>query len=299
MISNPVFDELAALGLVSRDNLVRICEATRDKNIPVYRDRESGVILLERVETDTAYYESDKPGDRADGQFIAKLRSGKNITSSMLEDVNRRFAQFEDAISNRRICDFGTGYGFFLDKCLKVAKKVCGVELRKDCLEDISTRLGKRVRLEKSIDDFEGEFDLVTMFHVLEHIPHQVPVLKSIRQKLHPNGRLIVEVPHAEDFLIKDLDLKAFHRFTFWSEHLVLHTRKSLEAVLFAAGFDRVSVLPYQRYGFTNHLHWLREGKPGGHEHYRHLYDGELDGTYRKYLENNFKCDTLIAVAIM
>ena len=115
-------------------------------------------------------------------------------------------------------------------------------------------------------------------------------------RKLKAGGAIIVEVPHAEDFLIQSVDIPEFRAFTFWSEHLVLHTRASLEAVMAAAGFRDVRVLPHQRYGFTNHLHWFLERKPGGHEAFARFENSELEAAYRKAREADLTCDTLIGV---
>ncbi len=41
-----------------------------------------------------------------------------------------------------------------------------------------------------------GEFDVITMIHVLEHIPHPEAYLKRLETKLRPGGLLIVELPH-------------------------------------------------------------------------------------------------------
>ena len=70
------------------------------------------------------------------------------------------------------------------------------------------------------------------MFHVLEHIPYQIDTLKILKSKLKKGGKIIIEVPHAEDFLILQEELKEFKNFTFWSEHLILHTYKSLKSIL-------------------------------------------------------------------
>lgn len=59
------------------------------------------------------------------------------------------------------------------------------------------------------------------MFHVLEHIPHQLETLKILRKKLKKNGKIIIEVPHSEDFLLEFDELIEFKHFTFWSEHLI------------------------------------------------------------------------------
>ncbi|MBT5399793.1 methyltransferase domain-containing protein [bacterium] len=95
--------------------------------------------------------------------------------------------------------------------------------------------------------------DLITSFHVLEHLPYQLQSLIEFRNALVDEGKIIIEVPHAQDFLIQSVDLPEFRKFTFWSEHLVLHTKESLEALLKKAGFNKIEVFGYQRYGFTNH----------------------------------------------
>jgi len=40
------------------------------------------------------------------------------------------------------------------------------------------------------------------MFHVLDHIPYQVDIMKILKSKLKNKGKIIVEIPHARDFLI-------------------------------------------------------------------------------------------------
>ena len=101
--------------------------------------------------------------------------------------------------------DFGCGWGGFLSN-VKKAKSYNAVELRKECLNYIKKNK-KKINISNNINLLKNKFDLVTMFHVLEHIPHQVNTLKLIHSKLRKNGKIIIEVPHAEDFLILQ-DLK-------------------------------------------------------------------------------------------
>ena len=104
-------------------------------------------------------------------------------------------------------------------------------------------------RVEQSIEAYDNQqFDLVTLFHVLEHLPKPVETLQAIRSRIKPNGRLIAEVPHARDFLHWTLSSEAFKNFTFWSEHLVLHTSDSLRGAL-QLRFSQRNCKGYQRYG--------------------------------------------------
>ena len=135
------------------------------------------------------------------------------------------------------------------------------------------------------------------MFHVLEHIPYQIDTLKFLKSKLKKKGKIIIEVPHAEDFLILQNELKEFRDFTFWSEHLILHTCKSLKTILFKSGFRKINIQYYRRYNFSNHLGWFLKRKPGGHDEYEKIISKELNLSYCKNLKNLCQTDTLIAVA--
>ena len=135
------------------------------------------------------------------------------------------------------------------------------------------------------------------MFHVLEHLPNQLEILKIIRNKLKPKGKIIIEVPHAKDLILENLNIPEFKNFIFWSEHLVLHTKESLIKFLKYSGFKKIKIEFCQRYGITNHLNWYAEKKPGGHDNLKYLYNQQFDINYRKFLEKKELSDTIIAIA--
>ena len=150
----------------------------------------------------------------------------------------------------------------------------------------------------RSIHDAEDEyFDVITLFHVFEHLLEPLDALRVIHSKMVGGGRLVIEVPHANDFLITSLNLDAFKAFTFWSEHLILHTRESLEILLREAGFLDVCETAHQRYPLANHLYWLAEGKLGGHKEWPFLVNTELDSAYQSKLAQLDNTDTLIVAA--
>ena len=171
------------------------------------------------------------------------------------------------------------------------------MELRQGCIDDIHSRLGDGVSVKPAFKDFEKPFDLVSMFHVLEHLEDQQAHLNSAYKALKSGGVIILEVPHAEDFLIEKMALEPFFDFGFWSEHLILHTRTTIHYFLSAAGFIDINIYPFQRYGYANHLHWLRHGKPGGHDIYKDIPSRDFDQSYREFLCQRNWSDTLIATA--
>ena len=171
-----------------------------------------------------------------------------------------------------------------------------GVELREECIKYIKKNI-KKIDISNNINSFEKKFDIITMFHVLEHIPYQVSTLKFLKSKLKKKGKIIIEVPHAEDFLVLQDELKEFKNFTFWSEHLILHTYNSLKTILLKSGFKKINMQYYQRHNFANHLGWFLKRKPGGHNFYKKIVSDKLNSIYCKNLIKLGKTDTLIAIA--
>lgn len=301
-MKNPIFNELIKLKLVSKLNLITLSNKTRDKKIKVKKDLKTKIIFLDKYITSNAYYSSlkyddqDKKYKKQSKTKITNVQTfSRNIKTPIIEDDYRRAVQFKKYLKNKDILDFGCGWGGFL-RNIKNYKSLSGVELRKECIHYISSNT-KKINISDNINSFEQKFDIITLFHVLEHIPYQLETLKVLKSKLRNNGKIIIEVPHAEDFLILQDELKEFKNFTFWSEHLILHTFKSLKTVLSKSGFKNINIQYYQRYNFSNHLGWFLMRKPGGHYFYKKIISDSLNSIYCENLVKLGQTDTLIAIA--
>jgi hypothetical protein len=122
-------------------------------------------------------------------------------------------------------------------------------------------------------------------------------VIQELKKKLVLGGTLIVEVPHAKDFLLNYMTSKPFKNFTLWSQHLILHTRVSLERFFKRTSFDHLTVQGIQRYNLANHLTWLAHGLPGGHKKPISVIETkELQSAYENSLRMIDATDTLIAI---
>ena len=301
-ISNPIYKELKKLKLIQDSRLVTLNNKTRDKKIKVIKDLKTKIIFLEKNINTNKYYSSlkYKLSDRkVKGQLNRKITTTKtlsgNIRTSIIRDDYRRAVQFEKYLKNKNILDFGCGWGGFL-RNLNDFKSLSGIELRKECINNIQKKI-KKIHILDNINSFKHKFDVITMFHVLEHIPYQIETLKVLKSKLKNKGKIIIEVPHAEDFLILQNELKEFRNFTFWSEHLILHTYKSLKTILSKSGFKNINIKYYQRYDFSNHLGWFIKRKPSGHDFYKKIVSDKLNNSYFENLKKLGQTDTLIAIA--
>jgi 2-polyprenyl-3-methyl-5-hydroxy-6-metoxy-1,4-benzoquinol methylase len=194
-------------------------------------------------------------------------------------------------IENKSILDFGCGTGGFLLFARGVSSRVVGIE--------IESRLQLRFQKEgldvfSNIDEVTGDFDIITLFHVLEHVPDPVTLLKQLAEKLNKAGYLIVEVPNANDALLSLYKNKSFSNFTYWSCHLFLFTDATLSMVAKKAGLALNCVKQMQRYPLSNHLYWLLNRKPGGHKVWNFLDSEALRDAYEKQLASLGCCDTII-----
>jgi len=286
---NSLIQQLSRIRAISEERLQLYFPRVRDReDIAVLRDYQSEVIVLSGIDhVGNSYYEEreEKQGYSVHGQKLLTPR---------LEDNIRRAKDFGGFIRNKCWLDFGCGLGGMLDEMADQAKHAIGLEPSR-ARADLVKAKGHDIAL--SIDEIEAEaLDVVTMFHVLEHLTDPLMELEKIRGRLKADGVLLIEVPHARDALFTLYESVDFKKFTFWSEHLVLHTRQSLTLLLTAAGFSKIEVMGYQRYPLANHLHWLAKHRPGGHELWGFLNSTGLQTEYEAVLSKLDRTDTLIAV---
>ena len=290
-VENKIQRTLSDLGICDKQSIIPYYPIVRDRDdISVLKCQKSGVLFLSRsdhIEID--HYEE------MDGFSYWGADERKKAVLSYLEDDTRRKQQFESIITNKIWLDIGTGAGGILDQLSPLAAKTLAVEPQRAARNSLKS-LGYEVF--DSIASLPNEdIEVATLFHVFEHLTEPLEVLKELRQKMNWGAWIVIEVPHANDLLLTTLDFEPFKAFTFWSEHLILHTRYSLAAFLRAAGFHDISIKGFQRYPLANHLHWLATGKPGGHHEWSQLRSNPLDQAYSDVLNALDRTDTLIATA--
>jgi len=206
-------------------------------------------------------------------------------------DDQRRFEMLSVALANKKVLDFGCGAGGFLVKAQSLAAQVAGIELE----QRVKTHWAGRLAIHPDFASAGGGYDLITAFHVVEHLPDPRKTLQSLAQLIAKNGRMIIEVPSSEDALLTLFDCDAFQRFTYWSQHLFLFNAETLRQLANQAGLKVIAMQQYQRYPLSNHLHWLSQGNPGGHQKWSFLNSPTLAEAYANTLAVIGKCDTLIA----
>jgi SAM-dependent methyltransferase len=178
------------------------------------------------------------------------------------------------------ILDIGCGRGVMLGIFRKRGWEAVGTQLSRTAAEAARRLRGIDVRVGELPDLAlpAGSFDVVTIFHVLEHLADPPRYLAEIRRILAPGGLFVVEVPDHSGTGFRILGER--HLCVDYPNHLHFFTPSSLEGMLAAAGFRVVGrsrfSLEYSPFTTLQNLLNLLPGEPN--RLYRALM-GNRDGT--------------------
>ena len=248
------------------------------------------VFLLSSAPTIDGFYENS-------GMRNGKTPDPKLILDKTVWDDKRRFQYLKSELSNCKLLDFGCGTGGFLLRARDLAAMVFGVEPESRLKSHFQNN---DLTVFKSLSDIPNDIrskgcDIITIFHVLEHLPDPKSVLGELSKMLTSNGQVIIEVPNADDALLTLYKCEPFSNFTYWSCHLFLFTAKTLQMLFEQVGLKVNYIRQIQRYPLSNHLYWLANGEPGGHQKWHFLDSPELRAAYEKQLAAIGKCDMIMA----
>lgn len=95
------------------------------------------------------------------------------------------------------LLDIGCGTGDFLQTSRQHGWSVQGVEPGEKAR---TLSLQKGLPVASSLEEVQGNFDLITLWHVLEHLPDLNKSIKNIYTRLKPGGILLIAVPNHNSY---------------------------------------------------------------------------------------------------
>ncbi len=166
----------------------------------------------------------------------------------------RRKARVERYARAGTLLDVGCGRGLFLDRMRRGGWLVHGTEYDDDSALGARETYGLDVRCGNPGEAGfpPGSFDVVTMSHVLEHLPQPAEALGQCRRLLRPGGLLVVAVPNLSSLQARAGKGDWFHLDP--PHHLFHFTEEGLLALLERQRFRIRNVrrfdLEYDPYGW-------------------------------------------------
>ena len=111
-----------------------------------------------------------------------------------------RLRRFVGRRPRGRALDVGCGDGSFLAALARRGWDVYGTELSASIAASARQRLGNRIRVEEVENTAhpEASFDLITFWHVLEHLNNPRTALAEARRLIKPDGTVVVAVPNIQ-----------------------------------------------------------------------------------------------------
>jgi 2-polyprenyl-3-methyl-5-hydroxy-6-metoxy-1,4-benzoquinol methylase len=151
--------------------------------------------------------------------------------------------------SKGALLDYGCGVGVFSGRAERAGWQVDGIEVSPEARKRAQEKLKHGVVVPHRSDlDSARTYDVVTLFHVLEHLEDPSETLTWIRAKLNTGGALIVAVPNYES-------PDAQHYGPHWAAYDVpIHywhfTKQSVGALAKATGWFVSEVRPMRMDAF-------------------------------------------------
>ncbi len=209
-----------------------------EETYEIMLNKEKEMLVTSPIPPDLEkYYDSE--------EYKSHHNSKKTVLNFIYNTVKKRSFKskqtlFKNGKANKTLLDVGAGTGDFLLYCKENEFDVTGIEPNKTARKKAKE---KGIKLHKKVDDVLGKkFDVITMWHVLEHVPNLYECLDQLKTLLDDNGKLIIAVPN-----FKSYDAEYYKEF--WAaydvpRHLWHFSQKSIHRLFNAVDMKVTKVHP-------------------------------------------------------
>ncbi len=187
------------------------------------------------------YYKSD--------DYISHTGSKRNLFEKAYHVVRRialkRKLKIIDtyAVDDKNLLDIGCGTGDFLEVASQNGWRISGIEPNEHARAIANKKTRKAVFEIEQLLKFEAySFDVITLWHVLEHLPKLEEHIAIFKKLLKPDGALIIAVPNFKSY-------DAEHYKNFWAaydapRHLWHFSKSSMSNLFSQVDMNVVKILP-------------------------------------------------------
>ena len=194
-----------------------------------------------KAEQLSKYYQSD--------DYISHTDTKRNLLENIYHIVRKIALKRKLKLINsfqseeKTLLDIGCGTGDFLKTAQDHNWKVTGIEPNEQAREIANSKTNNTVFETEHLSKLEPHrFDVITLWHVLEHLPNLDWHAKLFNKLLKPNGTLIIAVPNYKSY-------DAQYYKTFWAaydvpRHLWHFSKTAIERLFKKENLKLVNTLP-------------------------------------------------------
>ena len=211
------------------------------ENFELYRDESLDLLITypqPKEEELGKYYESDDYISHTDGKRSMFEKAYHFVKGIALKNKLQLINDLQK--EKGKLLDIGAGTGEFLMVAKENGWQTTGIE-PSDKARNIALKKG--VFLADSLADLEDHsFDVISMWHVLEHVPNLENQIKELKRLLKPTGTILIAVPNFNSF-----DAKYYGKF--WAaydvpRHLWHFSKTAIKGLFAKEGLHLQKVLP-------------------------------------------------------
>ncbi len=146
------------------------------------------------------YYQSE--------EYISHSNTGKGVVNVLYHMVRkymlgrkRKLVEKAAGSIKGNILDVGTGTGYFLNEMKSHGWRVTGTERSSEAREFSKQKFNLSLKPDEELFRLSDQsFDVITLWHVLEHIHRISENMEAFSRLLKPGGKLIIAVPNRTSF---------------------------------------------------------------------------------------------------
>ena len=207
----------------------------------LYRDETLDLVFTHPQPDENSlpkYYESDDYISHTDGKRSVFEKAYHFVKGIALKNKLDLINSLQD--SKGKLLDIGSGTGEFLNVAKEDGWEIIGIE---------PSSKAKAIAIKKGVSFIDNtnlledqSFDVITMWHVLEHVPNIENQIKELKRLLKPNGTILIAVPNFNSFDAKYYDV-------FWAaydvpRHLWHFSKTAIKALFQKQDLELIKVLP-------------------------------------------------------
>jgi 2-polyprenyl-3-methyl-5-hydroxy-6-metoxy-1,4-benzoquinol methylase len=141
------------------------------------------------------YYDFDEYISHSDSKISIIDKVYHWVRERMLKRKYNLIKKHHDGDSSR-ILDYGSGTGYFLNFMQTMGWDVTGVEINEHARKVAKDKFGLQLNPPELFNQLNGPFEVISLWHVLEHLYDFTDKLQEFYQKLSPGGLLILALPN-------------------------------------------------------------------------------------------------------
>ena len=118
-----------------------------------------------------------------------------------MTDSERKYKLASNGLKVGKVLDIGCGVGDFLHTAEMHGWECTGVEPSEDAKVIAQKRMNGKIISSEDLENIpEGYFDLITMWHVLEHVDDLKWQVEQLRRLVKSKGRIVIALPNYKSY---------------------------------------------------------------------------------------------------